>query len=60
MVTERLRGAKLPANFQDLAGEDDLALVVADGNGLGDWFEDLSLEDVEKLSTEVDSTLRRP
>jgi hypothetical protein len=59
VVTERLRGAKLPADFQELAGQDDLALVVADGNGLGDWFEELEIDQVERLSAAVDAALRR-
>ncbi len=58
VVTERLRGAELPANFQELAGEDDLALVVADGNGLGDFFEGKDLDSVEELSARVEKTLR--
>jgi hypothetical protein len=58
-VTDLLRGAKLPADFQELAGDDDLALVAADGNGLGDWFEDLEIEEVKRLSAAVDAALRR-
>lgn len=57
-VTERLRNAELPANLQAVAGTGGLALVVADGNGLGDWFEGRELEEVRALSQRVDRTLR--
>src|SRR5947209_3998921 len=58
VVTERLRRARLPADFQELAGEGDLALVVADGNGLGEWFEELDFGAIRELSAAVDTALR--
>ncbi|HET9211218.1 MAG TPA: hypothetical protein VFR03_12505 [Thermoanaerobaculia bacterium] len=58
VVTERLRGARLPAHFQELAGEGDLALVVADGNGLGEWFDRLDFDGIRQLSKTVDAELR--
>jgi hypothetical protein len=58
VVTERLRGTRLPADFQELVGEDDLALVAADGNGLGEWFDERGFADIRTLSATVDQALR--
>jgi len=58
-VTERLRQAKLPHDFQELVKGDDLAILVADGNGLGDWFQGLDLERYRALSLQIDERLRK-
>lgn len=58
-VTEGLRKAKLPADFEELVGSDDLAILVADGNGLGGWFRSLeSPKAYRELSAKLDRTLR--
>lgn len=58
-VSERLRGVALPRDFEELVGGDDLAILVADGNGLGGWFRDLESPEVyAELSGQVDATLR--
>lgn len=58
VVTPRLRAVELPDDFHELAGDDDLAVVVADGNSLGDAFEKCEIEEVERLSRAVDEALR--
>jgi hypothetical protein len=57
-VTDHLRKAKLPRDFQELTGEDDLAVVVADGNGLGDWLRGRDEDGFKTLSEKIDKTLR--
>lgn len=57
-VTGLLDGAELPADFQELVGEDDLAIVAADGNGLGAWFEGLDRPAYGRLSAAIDAALR--
>ncbi|HRC85239.1 MAG TPA: hypothetical protein PK413_06505 [Thermoanaerobaculia bacterium] len=53
-----MRLAALPKTFQELAGDDDLGLVVADGNGLGEMFQGCSLKEYEDLSERVDRALK--
>ena len=57
-VTDHLRKARLPRDFQELTGEDDLAVVVADGNGLGDWLRGRDEDGFKTLSKKIDKTLR--
>ncbi len=53
-----LAGPEQPSDFQELVGDDDLAIVCADGNNLGEWFEDLEREPFQELSETVDRALR--
>lgn len=53
-----LEAAAPPKDFLDLVGDDDLGVVVADGNGLGDWFQELEWEAYTELSRTVDRRLR--
>ncbi|HEX4955811.1 MAG TPA: hypothetical protein VF017_20680 [Thermoanaerobaculia bacterium] len=55
---EDLRQGELPRTFQDLAKDDDLGLVVADGNGLGEMFQDLGRDRYDELSKKVDRALK--
>lgn len=58
-VSKRLDGVELPSTFEDLVGGDDLAILVADGNGLGGWFRGLpTAADYRGLSERVDRALR--
>jgi|GEM_PF-4905898 len=57
-VTEALGQASLPSDFQELTRDEDLAIMVADGNGLGEWLEDRDEDGFRKLSTAIDETLR--
>jgi Cas10/Cmr2, second palm domain len=58
-VTPLLHDAKLPHDFLKLVGDDDLAIVVADGNGFGEWFEGIDdVDEFKKLSKRVDASLR--
>lgn len=58
-VTDALGAATLPHDFLQLVRDDDLAIVVADGNGFGDWFESCKDgEEFKALSERVDTRLR--
>jgi hypothetical protein len=48
-----LAAAGLPDDFESLAGDDDLATLVADGNDLGSWFAGLDRERYEGLSRQI-------
>lgn len=54
----RLQSDPTPRDFRELAAGDDLAVVVADGNGLGEWFGSLGWEEHGALSERVSKTLR--
>ena len=54
----RLLRQAMPADFRELTGDDDLAVVVADGNGLGEWFEGLGWKAYGELSASVQDALR--
>lgn len=55
----RLLRQSMPKDFHELTGGDDLAVVVADGNGLGEWFEAAaSWEEYRELSERVHESLR--
>lgn len=55
----RLLQQRTPRDFRELTFGDDLAVVVADGNGLGEWFESAaSWEEFRELSERVQTSLR--
>jgi hypothetical protein len=53
----RLQRQATPRDFRELVGDDDLAVVVADGNGLGEWFDSLTWQQYGELSKRVTDTL---
>jgi hypothetical protein len=52
-IHPRLVGADPPPDFETLVGEDDLATLVADGNGLGDWFAERERDSFRDLSKHI-------
>lgn len=57
--SDRLLRQATPKDFQELSDGDDLAVVVADGNGLGEWFEEVNgWEEYRDLSNRVHDGLR--
>lgn len=53
----RLQRQATPRDFRELVGDDDLAVVVADGNGLGEWFDGSTWQQFGDLSKRVSGTL---
>lgn len=48
-----------PKDFWELVGEDDLAILVADGNDLGSWFEDLDVVAFKETSLRIDKGMQQ-